>query len=829
MQSSSRLTRFSFCGFLLLPAQWSYGADQYDPAMLQAVGGAPEVVNLDKVLSHEFTPGDYRVRLTVNGKDFGPQDIHLVKDKDGRPTPELTLDDYKKMQVNPDISGVNLKSLNDEDDSQVLDLASAIPEAQTSFDSTQLKLTLSIPQAMLLEVADDEVPQEEWDNGIPAIIMEYQVSGSKDLSHSGENSSDDNYANVHSGINLGAWRLRNNSTASFGQGQDTQFTNLGTYIERAIPLLKSELTIGDTYTSGDTFDSIQLKGLQLATDMDMYPSSMNGFAPTVRGIAKSNAKVTVRDHGNIIYQTNVSPGPFVLNKLSPVSTGGTLDVTITEADGSETHFTQSYATVQTLLREKQVKYNLALGKFSPENTTHNESDVSVAQLSLSYGLPFNLTLLSGTQLSDRYKALNIGLGMDMGFLGAVSADITEAIAEAVSDLAQRQKGHSLRIAYANDIAATNTTIQLSDRLYSAGYYALADAFSRTEDRNAPKQQVTLSVNQDLNEGRSLFVSANKTSNQDGSSNSMYQVGVNFEVGKLNMAVNAGLSKNSDDSEWDKQLALNISGSINDLFAGSSPSVTYLANTNLSKDLSQQIGISGSLLESRAISYNAQLGYNHTDSGSEGVSDNLGMTYDNRNGSTTLNYNQDPDRKQLTWGLSGGIMMHRHGLTFTPYSEGAQALVSAPGANHVAITNGKNLSTDWRGYTAVPDLTPYARTDIQFDPQRANRNVTLKNISATVVPTKDAIVLAPFVATSGRKVMATLKWHGQIVPFGSTVKLAGSDGLFLVGDQGVVYFDGAQESGDLTVLPALNMQCKSHFDLPEDTGKLPVTLISLECV
>ncbi|HEX4501798.1 MAG TPA: fimbria/pilus outer membrane usher protein [Scandinavium sp.] len=829
MQSFFKLSPATFCGLLLLPGQWAYGADQYDPAMLQAVGGAPEVANLDKVLSHEFTPGNYRVRLTVNGKDYGPQDVYLAKDEEGRPTPELTLAEYKKMQVNPSASGVDLKALEGDDDAKRLALATAIPDAQTSFDITQLKLILSIPQALLLEVSDDEVPPEEWDNGIPAILMEYQISGSKDLSSSQGGDGSDNYANVHSGINIGPWRLRNNSTLSFGEGQSSQFTNLGTYLERAIPALKSELTLGDTYTAGDTFDSIQLKGLQLATDMDMYPSSMNGFAPTVRGIAKSNAKITVRDHGNIIYQTNVAPGAFVLNNLSPVSTGGTLDVTITEADGSETHFTQSYATVQTLLREKQIKYNLALGTFSPDDTTDNEGDVSVAQLSLSYGLPYNLTLLSGMQVSERYKALNVGLGMDMGYAGAISADITDAKADDVSGIHQSKHGQSTRIAYANEIAATQTTIQLSERLYSAGYYSLSDALSAAEDRNAPKKQITLSVNQDLTEGRSLFISMNKSSNQDGTRNDMYQMGMNFEVGNLNMSVNAGASKNSDDNEWDKQLALNVSGTLKDLFAGSSPSVTYLVNTNLRKDVSQQVGLNGSLLDSRALSYSAQLGYNHTDSGSQGVSDSLGLTYDNSNGTSTLNYSQDPDRKQLTWGLNGGMIMHRHGLTLTPYSEGAQALVSAPGASHVALTNGKNLSTDWRGYAAVPDLSPYSRTDIQFNPQRVNRNVTLKNISATVVPTKDAVVLAPFVATSGRKVMATLNWRGQIVPFGSTVKLEGSDGLFLVGDQGVVYFDGAQESGDLTVLPALNTQCKAHFDLPEDTGNLPVTLISLECV
>ncbi|MGU0042490.1 fimbria/pilus outer membrane usher protein [Escherichia coli] len=39
----------------------------------------------------------------------------------------------------------------------------------------------------------------------------------------------------------------------------------------------------------------------------MYPDSQQGLAPTVRGIARTAAQLTIRQNGFIIYQSYVSP------------------------------------------------------------------------------------------------------------------------------------------------------------------------------------------------------------------------------------------------------------------------------------------------------------------------------------------------------------------------------------------------------------------------------------------------------------------------------------------------------------------------------------------
>jgi hypothetical protein len=42
----------------------------------------------------------------------------------------------------------------------------------------------------------------------------------------------------------------------------------------------------------------------------MLPESMRGFAPIIRGIARTNATVTVKQNGYTVYQTYVAPGSF---------------------------------------------------------------------------------------------------------------------------------------------------------------------------------------------------------------------------------------------------------------------------------------------------------------------------------------------------------------------------------------------------------------------------------------------------------------------------------------------------------------------------------------
>ncbi|WP_279427249.1 fimbria/pilus outer membrane usher protein [Glaesserella parasuis] len=69
--------------------------------------------------------------------------------------------------------------------------------------------------------------------------------------------------------------------------------------------MRSDLTVGDFTTDGAVVEAIGLHGVRLSSNDRMLPTSLRGYAPTVRGIAHSNARVTISQNGHIIRQLNV--------------------------------------------------------------------------------------------------------------------------------------------------------------------------------------------------------------------------------------------------------------------------------------------------------------------------------------------------------------------------------------------------------------------------------------------------------------------------------------------------------------------------------------------
>ncbi|MDI5624151.1 fimbria/pilus outer membrane usher protein, partial [Salmonella enterica subsp. enterica serovar Kentucky] len=98
-------------------------------------------------------------------------------------------------------------------------------------------------------------------------------------------------------------------------GSNLDFQNR--YVQRDITALRSQLIMGEAYTTGETFDSVNIRGARLYSDSRMLPSSQASYAPIIRGVANSNARVTITQGGYKIYETTVPPGAFIIDDLSP--------------------------------------------------------------------------------------------------------------------------------------------------------------------------------------------------------------------------------------------------------------------------------------------------------------------------------------------------------------------------------------------------------------------------------------------------------------------------------------------------------------------------------
>ncbi len=145
-------------------------------------------------------------------------------------------------------------------------------------------------------------------------LLNYSVTGQRNAPRHNGATIDSQFVSLQPGLNLGPWRLRNYSTYSHSDN-NSRWESVYSYLARDIHTLRSQLVVGNTYTSSGIFDSLSFTGLQLSSDKEMLPDSLHGFAPTIRGIARTTAEVSVYQNGYSIYKTTVAPGAFEINDL----------------------------------------------------------------------------------------------------------------------------------------------------------------------------------------------------------------------------------------------------------------------------------------------------------------------------------------------------------------------------------------------------------------------------------------------------------------------------------------------------------------------------------
>lgn len=844
--------------------QYSFAAELYFP---------PEFFGSDKQavadLSH-FTadgaqmPGSYQVDVFLNNEPAGARNIAFAsrKNADGGNSNE-----HDATGLAPCLSakylmelGVKASSypvLSSADGDECISLETLIPDAYTKFNFTKMRLDISIPQASLNNKARGYIEPELWDEGINAALLNYNFSGSNS-SGSGRNDSS-YYLSLNSGLNIGAWRLRDYRTWNYydsAYGSRQQWQRIKTYIERTVIPFRSNLVIGESTTEGTVFDSLGYKGIQMATDDNMYPDSMRGFAPVIRGMAESNAQVSVRQNGYTIYQANVAPGAFEIDDLLPVYSSGDLEVSVREAGGNTRVFTVPYSSVPLLQREGRLKYSLTAGRFS--NGSDRYDNPEFVQGTLLWGLPHNLTTYGGIQFSQNYFASQIGAGVNLGSLGALSADITHADSTLADGSAH--KGQSVRFLYSHAFSPIGTTLRLTGYRYSTrGFHtldetALKNMSGRLYDHNlldengypvqdthsdfynlynSKRARMEISISQQLGKVGSLYVTGvRQTYWRNGEANDSLQTGLSSSLGPVNYSVGYGYSrqKTQNGADWkDRTVNLSLSVPLDKLLSPLAGSSSVYATFNGSRDnhgnISQQAGLSGTALETGNLSWNLSQGYTRN----QGSSGNAGLSYRGGYGNANAGYSYSSDYQQLSYGFSGGAIIHRNGLTLGQPLGDTSVLVAAPGASGVQVDSDAGVTTDWRGYAIKPYASAYRENRVSLNTSSVDDTTEVDSAISRVVPTKGAVVRASFRVQSGYRMLMTLKKNdGKALPFGAIV--SAGENSSIVGDDGQVYLSGMPDKGQLKASwgNETNQQCTVNYQLNTAPQGEPVIRMAGVC-
>lgn len=460
------MRRTAFIAALLVACFTSGAAAQQYHFDASLLSGAAKNADLSLFEQGLQQPGTYRMDVLLNGEQVDSQDITLrrVKAPSGDSLPPcLSVAQLMRWGVNTDA----WPALTEDGNACVR--LSAIPQAQVRADVAALQLRLDIPQAALRPHYGGLAPEALWDNGITAFRMNYSAATSRtDGQPSGP--AETSWAQIEPGINAGPWRVR--SSLSWQSGERWQ--RAYAWAERGFVKIKSCLTLGERTTSGDVFDGVPFSGAMLATDETMIPANERGYTPVVRGVARTRARIEIRQHGYLLRMLQVAPGPFSIKDLPAGQGGDDLQVTVYEADGHNQFFTVPWQTPAVALHEGYLRYSVAAGRYRP-----SEAGVDPApfvQTTLMYGLPQWLTLYGGLQGAADYSGASLGLGSSLGRWGAVSADATTARARAPYD--GTNAGTAWRVRYNTHLGDTTGLALSSVQYTSPGYRSMTDTLDR---------------------------------------------------------------------------------------------------------------------------------------------------------------------------------------------------------------------------------------------------------------------------------------------------------------------------------------------------------------
>jgi outer membrane usher protein len=854
------ITRLSVLASLMLIARMetAIARDYFDPGLLTLTGSQSADIDLSAFeTSGRTPPGSYLVSLFVNQNDLGQHTVVFTADDKGEAQPELTPALLQE-------AGVNVQGLPEfadlPADKPVASLTSLIPQSSVKFDFAQLRLDLSIPQVAMQPNSQGYVDPSKWDHGVPAALLNYIVNGGQNWQSgqagAGDSEQTNLFANLRGGINIQAWRLRGdmtwtrNTSKRDGQPtqstQQTQFSNR--YLMRDIMSLRSEILAGESATSSDVFDSIPFRGLKLSSTDDMLPYSLRGFAPVIEGIAQSNARVTVSQNGNIIYQTYVAPGPFSITDLYQTGQGGDLTVTVTEADGSVHTQTQAISSLPVMRRPGSLKYEVTAGRYNGGITIGSRQAKFISGTAI-YGLPWDITLYGGTLLADDYGSAVAGIGTSLGMLGALSADVTTSNAKLHAQ-GSRQKGNSYRLRYAKSLLSTGTSVDLAAYRYSTrNYYSFADFNNmgyQLNDDQAPwtlarqRSNFQVRLNQQLGAFGSVYLSASRN-DYWGNNQVMNTVsaGYNGNYRGVSYGLVYSVDRAKGDGSWpeNKQLMMNVQVPLN-LFSSSSllsnAYASYQATHNNQGQVQQMAGINGNAMDSR-LSYSVMQGWSNNPQSNDASTLNLG--YQGSKGMMNAGYSHSSTSRSLNASGSGAVVAHPEGITFGQMLGSSVAVISAPGAEGASLMTG-NVQTDGRGYAVMPYLSNYQSNNISLNPSTLPEDVDLTQSSVTVYPTKGAVVMAKFATKVGYQALITLRQrNGEPVPFGAMVTAVGDgqneQNSGITGDASQVYMSGLPEQGALQVTwgQGAARQCKATYSLkgiPAPSANNPVRSLTARC-
>lgn len=731
-----------------------------------------------------FLPGTHSVQVKVNGKERGTAAVRFNEDG------VLCIDnDFMEFAG---LIPVPLKASETCHDIRS-DYAQAVVNSLPNQEAVELFVPMEAVNSLTADV-------KNFQHGGTAGLLNYSLFSSRN-EYDGTDSNRYSQANLEAGFNAMDWSLRSRYILTDDNGERNA-DSIYTYAEHVFVPQRLTMQVGEINAMSEVLNGVSITGVQL---MPTRGLQKDGTGVTVNGIARSpQARVEVRQNGQLIFSTLVPAGPFTLDDVPMVRNNVDLDVTVVETDGSSSHFLVPAASVRSQQLSRPQGLTFSVGQVRDIDSDYDDPMV----MNVSDGwriLPWMNILASGVA-AENYQAV----GGRTDFMLTDRWGVSTSAATSKSSFGDNNyKG--LKTELQSDYAlGGNVGLSASASHYSSDYRELADAMDDDFEPYDNTYTGNISFSSDIAGAFSAGFNYNQSAGEGADSRYLLLTwGKTFKYATVTVNWQSAVGNNGDDSQDDDLLYVNLSVPL----GGSQSLSTYMRKQG--DTTSYGVANSGAIGDNTYYYVSADRDEDSQENNFSGnITSNLHYTQLGVGGGTS-----GDNQRNYNATLSGGIAMHKDGVTFSPYAirdTFAIAKLSESKSGVEISTPQGTVWTDRWGQAVVPGLSEWRNSRLEVDANKLPQSMTLANGTKYVAAAHGSVSEVTFKVLSSRRVMLRVK-RPDGTPLAKGISIVDGKGNYIVTsvDDGHIFLNDADQLDALYAMDDNNKPlCQIDFTLSD---------------
>ena len=537
-------------------------------------------------------------------------------------------------------------------------------------------------------------------------------------------------------------------------------------ISHLLPAIKSEVTMGQTYSQSRYGEGFSFVGAQLNSVDDLLMRRERLYTPSITGFARTNATVEVYQDKRLLYTKTVAAGNFVIDEVQGLS-NQTLRVDVKESDGTQHSFFYENTVLPGLLTPGVHSYQANTGLYRYDNNSTGDYFTSAEY---SYGFGWGTPTMNGI-VSENYKNLTVGVAFPLQSLGALGF----AAANSRFKFKDRvENGQSYSFSYAKYMQ-NGVNIQLAGYRYSTrDYYTFHEAMEYERDpehsHNSVRNRITTTIiaQEPLFNNQISFSYMRDSYWANIAAQNTFSAYYGGNIGKVNY--NISLSRSfREDSKPDTSIGLYL-----DIPFGEGSKSVYTRINHGSGMNQTEVGLS-SFNQDSAYSLSAA----HSSSSNENTLSGNYSQYNCRV-SSQANATASTNTIYASGSLSGSMAFADRHFIFSNSQSTTMGLAKIEGVGKAKI-NGVQVQDN--GYALIPLNDTFDEQDITVDTSSVDNNIMLERAQIRLRPRRGSITAISFAAQHVKFVrMTLLSEDDEPIGFGARV-VSGDGHEYYAGHQG----------------------------------------------